>query len=412
MSVALEMLNQILVPAVIFTAMVLLLSGFVLLARHYLEPTGSVIVNVDGERSLEVNVGEMLLWSLARNGIYLPAACGGRGTCGQCRITVLSGGGTPLSAEAAHIGPLDASAGIRLACKVKIREAMRIALPKSTLSANHWDCVVESNRCVSTYMKELVLKLPANERMTFRAGEYVLLEAPAGHIRFRDMDIDDQYFGEWEANGLFDLETVIDARTVRAYSLANPPQQNDRIVLVVRIATPPSNAPTAPPGCASSYIFSLVPNDTVAISGPFGDFHVNESDREMVCIAGGAGIAPIRSIVLDELAKGSRRKMSLWYGSRTIADRCYQDEFTKLAQRYDNFEFNIAISTIEHSQEWQGYRGFIHSVVYEQYLRNHPTPEQLEYYLCGPPLMSAAVVEMLVALGVDKNNIYFDDFGS
>jgi Na+-transporting NADH:ubiquinone oxidoreductase subunit F len=407
------MLTQIAIPIVVSTGVVLALCAFVLAARRQLVPTGIVAIDVNGQRVLEVNAGARLLWTLAESGIYLPAACGGRGTCGQCRVTVTSGGGSPLPTELVHIRAAEAAAGVRLACMLRVREAMSISVPRSVLEVRRWVCTVVSNRNVSTYMKELVLRLPDAERIRFHAGDYVLLDAPAHRLKFRDFDIDAAFMDEWRRQRLFDLESVAREASTRAYSLANPPQEDDRLVLVVRIATPPPSAPPAcPPGRVSSYIFGLKPGDSASIAGPFGEFHVADSSAEIVFIAGGAGIAPIRSMVLDQLSRGSGRKMSFWYGSRDIQDLCYEEEFERAAEQNETFEFHVALSMPRDREAWRGHTGFIHSVVYERYLKSHPAPRELEYYLCGPPVMSSAVIQMLEGLGVERRNIFFDDFGA
>jgi Na+-transporting NADH:ubiquinone oxidoreductase subunit F len=406
------MLTQLVAPVIVFTALVLVLTALVLAARRRLEPSGTVTLTINNERTLEVDAGEKLLWALAAHGIHLPAACGGRGICGQCRVTVRSGGGPMLPTEAAHLRAEESAAGVRLACVVKIREPLRIVLSKAALEVQRWTCAVVSNRHVATYLKELVLALPGTEGIRFGAGDYVLLDAPPHRLAFRDFDVAAEYRDDWQRNRLFELESVTEDRTVRAYSLANPPQQNRQIVLIVRLATPPASAPTAPPGQASSYVFSLKPGDVVTVSGPFGEFHATDSNREMLLIAGGAGIAPLRSIVLDQLARGTGRRLSLWYGARDVDDLCYEGEFRAAAEAHPNFDLHVALSSPRHPERWTGHTGFIHRVVHEQYLKNHAKPQDVEYYLCGPPVMTAAVVHMLEQLGVDRRNVYFDDFGS
>ena len=272
-------------------------------------------------------------------------------------------------------------------------------------------CRVLSNRHVAAYLKELTLRLPDSERIAFTAGDYVLLDAPPHRIAYRDFDIDPVYRDDWVANGLLDLHSLTRQTVVRAYSLANPPLEHDRAVLVVRIALPPSSAPGAPPGQASSYIYGLRPGDEVSISGPFGEFHVADTDREIVFIAGGAGIAPIRSMILDQLAKHTTRKMSFWYGCRDEQDMCFHAEFERAAAEHDNFAYHVALSSPRPGGGWQGHTGLIHSVAYEAYLRSHTAPNEAEYYLCGPPLMSSAVLAMLEQLGVERSHIFLDDFG-
>lgn len=407
------MLVDIVVPAVIFTAIVVVLSASVLAARAWLVPAGTVAILVNGRRTLDVRAGQKLLWALAGQGIFLPAACGGRGTCGQCRVVVEGGGGSLLPTESAHIGRREAALGTRLACMLSLREDLAISVPDDLLEAKRWECTVRSNRSVAPLLKELVLELPDDERIDFEAGEYVLLEAPGHRVAFSDIDVDAEYRDEWRRHRLTELVSETEEAVVRAYSLANPPQQDRVAALVVRIALPPAHAaPGTPPGRASSYVFGLRPGDHVAISGPFGSFHASDSDREMVMIAGGAGIAPIRSIILDQLARGTRRPISFWFGVRDVPELCYHEEFDALAQRHANFEWHAALSGPGPRTRWTGPIGFIHTVVFEQYLKDHPAPEEAEYYLCGPPVMSAAVVNMLEDLGVESQSIFYDDFGT
>jgi len=402
---------EIIIPVAVFTGLVLALAILVMVARQQFEPSGSVEINLNGRRALEVNAGSKLLWALAEHGIYLPAVCGGRGTCGQCRVTVQSGGGTLLPIEEAHIDAAEARAGMRLACMLKVRKPMVISVPESILDIRRSICVVESNHSIATYLKELVLRPP--EPVPFKAGDYVLVEAPPHRIAFTDFEIDGQYRERWRDSGFFDFESVVREPVTRAYSLANPPQESDRLVLIVRIALPPPTAPAGtPPGQASSFIFSLKSGDEVAVRGPFGEFHLQEDDREIVFIAGGAGVAPMRSMILDQLMAGSRRRMSFWYGARDLHELCYEDEFEKTAEQYDNFQYHVALSDPESDSGWQGHTGFIHAIVHEFYLQNHPAPQEIEYYLCGPPLMSAAVMQMLEQLGVPEKNVFYDDFGA
>jgi len=402
---------QIIVPTVVFTGLVLLLAIVVMLARRQLEPAGVVRIEVNRRRSFEVDAGGKLLWALAANGIYLPAACGGRGTCGQCRVTVSSGSVPLLPTEEAHIDAADARAGVRLACMLRLRGALAISVPETILAVRRSICVVESNRCVAPYLKELVL-VP-REPIEFAAGDYILLEAPPHRIAFSDFAIDERYRRFWQDNRLFALESVVREPVTRAYSLANPPADGGQLTLVVRIALPPPTAPAGtPPGQVSSFVFGLKPGDEVAVRGPFGEFHVRDSDREMVFIAGGAGIAPIRSMILEQLARGSRRRMSLWYGARNRHELCYADEFAAAAGQHENFDYQAALSNPDPDTDWHGHTGFIHAVVHDRYLLGHAAPQDIEYYVCGPPLMSAAVMQMLEQLGVPAGNVLYDDFGA
>jgi len=404
-------LLQIAVPVAVFTVIVLCLTVLVLAARRRLEPSGVVSVVLNGGQSLEISAGGRLLRSLAENDIYLPAACGGRGTCGQCRVRVVSGGGYITPPEELHISRNDITAGFRLACMLKVREPLAIDVPDDILAARHFAGVVTSNRSIATYLKELVVEL--DEPIEFEAGDYVLVDAPPHRLAFEDIEIDTPFRAGWQESGLFDLKSVVRASVTRAYSLANPPQDRQRAVLVVKIALPPPGAPSGtPPGQVSSYLFGLKTGDRVDIRGPFGEFHVQNSDREILLIGGGAGVSPLRSIVLDLLSGGSKRKIAFWYGARDRNELCYAEEFSVSAEQHENFDYQIALSNEDPASGWHGHRGFIHAVVYKDYLKTHPAPESIEYYLCGPPLMSAAVLQMLERLGVPRDQVFFDDFGS
>lgn len=403
-------LVEILAAMGVLTALVVLLVLLVLAARRFLAPSGEVEVLINGLQRVGVATGEKLLWELAVHGIFLPAACGGRGTCGQCRVLIRSGSQPLLPTEAAHIRRRDAAAGIRLACITTIRSPLEIEVPDELLAARRFRCTVESNESVTTFLKELALALPDDERLEFRAGEYVLLEAPAHEVRFADLEIPAKYRAEWQRYKLLELESATTAAAVRAYSLANPPSQSRRIELIVRIAPPPPYAPPAtPPGQVSSYVFSLRPGDHVDVSGPFGNFHARDTDREMVMIAGGAGIAPIRSILLDQLERAHQRRIGLWYGVRNRLELCHHEEFEVLAEQHENFFYAAALSE-QAAEGWSGLRGYVHDACYTQYLKDHEAPERAEYYLCGPPLMSAAVLKMLDDLGVDADSVFLDDF--
>jgi Na+-transporting NADH:ubiquinone oxidoreductase subunit F len=402
-------------PMIIFTSVVAVLAAAVLAVRRRLTVRSAVRLTVNGQQDLSVTSGDSLLATLAASGIQLPAACGGRGTCGQCRVTVSHGGGALLPTEMQHINRRDAAAGARLACMLKVREDLAIQVPADILEAGRWQCRVVSNRSLSTYLTELTLALPEEgASVAFEAGDYVLVEAPAGAVRFADFDIDPEYSSEWERLDLNRYVVEIVEPTTRAYSIGNSPNEGEELVLVVRIALPPVNAPPdTPPGKVSSYIFSLKPGDGVVVSGPFGEFHARETDREMVLIGGGAGIAPLRAIVRDQLVgRSSRRRISLWYGCRNLRELVYAEEFRVLADRHDNFSYHVALSDPDPDSSWEGPRGFIHKLVYEEYLKDHPNPEEAEYYLCGPPVMSSAVLAMLEDLGVDRESVYYDDFGS
>ena len=400
-------------PMIIFTLVVALLAALVLAVRRRLTLRTAVTITVNGQRRLEVDSGDSLLHTLSGAGVLLPAACGGRGTCGQCRLVVTEGGGSLLPTETQHINRRDATEGFRLACMLKVRENLSVKVPADILEAGRWKCRVLSNRNLSTYLTELTLAPPVGTDISFEAGDYVLVEAPAGRLRYSDFEIDPEYRPEWERLDLFRYRLDIPEPTTRAYSLGNPPYEGDVLVLVVRIALPPVNAPAdTPPGRVSSYLFGLKPDDEVVVAGPFGDFHARESNREMILIGGGAGIGPLRAIVRDQLiGRGSHRKMSFWYGCRNLQELVYAEEFRALAERHDNFTYHVALSSPVPEDAWTGSTGFIHKLVYEDYLQHHVSPEEAEYYLCGPPMMSSAVLAMLEDLGIDRESVFYDDFG-
>jgi len=405
------MLLQILVPVSVFTALIVALAALVLLARRRLEPTGSVTIELNASRSLDAPAGEKLLAALAAQGIFLPAACGGRGTCGQCRVTVTAGAPPLKPTETPHIDAADAAAGVRLACMLKLRAPLAVRVPDDVLAVRRLTAVVESTRNVATYLRELVLRPEAP--LTFEAGDYVLVEAPPYRLDFAALAIETPYRARWQDSGFFKLKSRSRVPETRAYSLAGAPADSDRLVLLVKIALPPPATPAGtPPGCVSSYLFARRPGDTVVIRGPFGDFHVQDTDREIVLIGGGAGLAPLRSIVLDQLGKGTHRRMSLWYGARDVDDLCFVAELQAAAAAHENFSYHVALSNTDGRSGWQGHKGFIHAVVRDQYLATHAAPDEVEYYLCGPPLMSAATLQMLAQLGVPRDNIFYDDFGA
>lgn len=405
---------QIVLTIVLLTTIVVVLASAVLIARHLLVPSGDVSILINDSRRITVPAGDKLLRALAKHGVFLPAACGGRGSCGQCRLVVNRGGGEPLQTEMAHINRRELRNHWRLACMVTVREELAISLPESVLEARQWTCRVQSNRSISTFQAEIVLTLDNPDDFRFEPGSYVLLHAPPGQTRFADFEIADDYSEEWRQHQLFDIVVDRSETTTRAYSMANHPLEQGVVTFVVRIALPPPNAPAGtPPGRVSSYVFGLKAGERVTVSGPFGTFHARDSQREMVFIGGGAGIAPLRSMIYDQLLhKKSGRKISFFYGARSLRDLCYRTEFNELAAKHDNFEWHVALSEPRSSDQWSGATGFIHTVVYQRYLQEHPRPEEAEYYVCGPPVMSNAVLGMLEDLGVGRDNVFFDDFGN
>ncbi|MEO1245918.1 MAG: NADH:ubiquinone reductase (Na(+)-transporting) subunit F [Pseudomonadota bacterium] len=407
------MLKEVIVGVALFTGVVLSLALLVLFARSRLVPRGSAAITVNDARELTVPVGGRLLGTLAANDLFVPSPCGGGGSCGQCRVTVLEGGGPILPIETSHITKREAAEGQRLACQVAVDRDMRIQVAEDVFGVKRWDCKLRSSKHVSTFIKELVLELPAGETLDFRAGAYVQLECPPYRRAYADFDVPEQYRADWQRFGFLDLEAGADEATTRAYSMASYPEENTIVMLNVRIATPPPRMPAdTPPGVVSSYLFGLRAGDTVSISGPFGDFFARETNAEMVFIGGGAGMAPMRSLIFDQLRRlDSTRKMTFWYGARSLREAFYVEDFERLAREHDNFDWHLALSEPLAEDNWDGYTGFIHDVLRQHYLQEHPAPEDCEYYLCGPPMMNAAVLHMLDDLGVDGENILFDDFG-
>lgn len=407
-------MQEIILGVVMFTVIVLALVVLILAAKSKLVSSGeiTIAINDDPEKSVTTSAGGKLLGALAANGIFVSSACGGGGTCGQCRCKVLSGGGDVLPTEMNHLSKREAKAGERLACQVTVRQDMAIELPEEIFGIKKWECTVLSNDNVATFIKELKLAIPEGEAVPFRAGGYIQIEAEPHHVKFADFDVPPMYRGDWDRFKLFELESIVKEPISRAYSMANYPDEKGLIMLNVRIATPPFNNMSAPPGQMSSYIWSLKPGDKVTISGPFGEFFAKQTQAEMVFIGGGAGMAPMRSHIFDQLKRlASTRKISFWYGARSVREMFYVEDFDRLAVECPNFTWHVALSDPQPEDNWQGYTGFIHNVLYEHYLRDHEAPEECEFYMCGPPVMNAAVIKMLKDLGVEDDNILLDDFG-
>jgi Na+-transporting NADH:ubiquinone oxidoreductase subunit F len=401
------------IAAGVFTSIVMTLVAAILAARRLLVAAGDVEVFVNGERRLRGGGGRKLIDVLADNDIHLSAACGGRGTCGLCRVRVTAGGGAPLPVEMSHLSPADLHSGIRLSCQLTLHDDLSIEVAKEILGVRRLRCRVRTNRNVATLMKELILELPAGETFEFVPGAYVQAVCPPHTTRFVDFDIGPEYRAEWDRLKLSGLEVRSPQPAERAYSIASHPGERGIVMLLIRIATPPAGAPpSAPPGVVSSYLFGLKPGDMLEIAGPYGEFRVNESDREMIFIGGGTGMAPLRSMIFDQLrVRRTARRMSYWYGARSGRELFYRDEFDRLQSEFSNFRWHAALSEPAPDEAWTGARGFIHQVVFEQYLGDHPSPEECEYYLCGPPPMIKAVRAMLDGLGVEAESIRFDDFG-
>ena len=397
----------------LFTGIVLVLVVIILIARHWLVPVGDVNLVVNEDKTFSVPVGIKLHEALDRVSLFISTACGGGGTCGQCRVKVLKGGGSILPTEGAHISKREATGGDRLACQVTVRHDIKVRLPREVFGVQRWQCRVRSNRNVATFIKELVLELPPGELIEFRAGGYVQVTCPPHHLKFTEFDIDSEFRPDWDRYGLWRYQSTVEEPVSRAYSMASYPEENDIIILNVRIATPPPGAgPSVPPGIMSSYLFNLKPGDTVDVSGAYGEFFAKDTNAEMVFIGGGAGMAPMRSHIFDQLKRlHSTRPMSFWYGARSRQEMFYEEEFDRLQAEHKNFRWSVTLSDPLPEDNWEGHVGFIHQSLYDNYLVDHPAPEDCEYYLCGPPMMNAAVIHMLEELGVEPENILLDDFG-
>ncbi|MGI6479772.1 MAG: NADH:ubiquinone reductase (Na(+)-transporting) subunit F [Salinivirgaceae bacterium] len=416
--ISLVISTTIITSIAVFLLVILLLVSILLYAKAKLTPPGKLIININnGERELEVEGGGSLLATLGNNKIFLPSACGGGGTCAMCKCVVNSGAGSILPTEVGFFTRKEQQNNWRLACQVKVRDNIEMTIPQEILGIKKWECEVISNKNVATYITEFVVKLPEGERLDFKSGGYIQIDVPKINIDFKDMDPGDKYREEWERMKMFDLKMKNPEPTYRAYSMANHPAEGNIIMLNIRIATPPFNRAKREfekvnPGVCSSYIFSRKPGDKVTISGPYGEFFIKPTKREMIFIGGGAGMAPMRSHIFHLFqTEKTDRKASFWYGARSLREVFYDDQFRAIEKEFSNFEFHLALSEPLPEDNWNGPTGFIHQVLYDNYLSKHEEPEEVEYYLCGPPLMNDAVNKMLYNLGVPKENIAFDDFG-
>ncbi len=396
----------------VFTATILFLVFILSYAESKLVNKGKVkiLINDDEEKSPETEAGSNLLNTLAANNIFLPSACGGQGTCGMCTCQVLEGGGDPLPTEETQLTRKEIKEHWRLACQIKVKNDMKIHIPEEIFNIQKFECTVRSNKNVATFIKELILELPQGMHLNFRAGGYIQIYIPPYNLTFKEFDIQEEYHPDWDKYKLWDLKASNDEEIFRAYSMANYPAEGDIVMLNVRIATPPPGT-DYPPGISSSFIFNLKPGDKVTVSGPYGEFFYKNTDKEMVYIGGGAGMAPMRSHIFDLLKTNhSKRKISFWYGARSLREMFYDEDFKQLEKEFPNFNYNVALSDALPEDNWTGPTGFIHQALYEHYLKDHPEPEEIEYYLCGPPMMISAVNNMLYNLGVEKENILYDEF--
>ncbi len=406
------------VSAVVFLLITLILVLALLFAKAKLVPSGNVDLKVNGEKDIQTPIGGTLLGALQSGGIFLSSACGGGGKCGQCRAQVLEGGGEILPTEKGFFSRKQIKDHWRLACQCKVKENMTVQVPEEVFGVKEWECEVVSNHNVASFIKEFVVKLPAGEHMDFKPGSYAQIKIPTYDIKFADMIVEDRFKAEWDKFKLWPLTCKNDEPTVRAYSMASYPAEGDIIMLNVRIATPPFDRQKGgwmdvKPGIGSSYIFSLKPGDKVMMSGPYGDFHIQETQREMLYIGGGAGMAPLRAQLLHLFKTvKTNRKVSYWYGARSKNEIFYEEDFREIEREFPNFKFNIALSDPRPEDNWTGYVGFIHQVIYDNYLKDHEAPEDIEYYMCGPGPMSKAVEGMLDNLGVPREMLHFDDFGA
>lgn len=409
-----EGISLVILGVVMFTLIVLALVVVIIFAKSKLVASGNaeIVINDDPDKTLKVPLGGKLLNVLADREIFIPSACGGGGTCGECKLQIVEGGGDVLATEKTKLTRKQIRNHYRLSCQVPVKGDLKLEVPAEVFEIKKWECTVRSNHNVATFIKELVLELPKGEHVDFRAGGYIQIEAPVHTVEYKDFDVEEEYREDWDKFNLWKYKSVVKEPIVRAYSMANYPEEEGIIMLNVRIASPPPRMPNVPPGQMSSYIFSLKPGDKVTISGPYGEFFAKDTKAEMIFIGGGAGMAPMRSHIFDQLKRlSSDRKISFWYGARSMREMFYVEDFDSLAKDNPNFTWNIALSEPLPEDNWNGYVGFIHQVLLDNYLKNHPAPEDCEYYICGPPMMNAAVIKMLDNLGVEQENILFDDFG-
>jgi len=403
---------EIALGIIIFTGIVIALVFIIIGAKNKLVASGDVEILINGEKKIHVPVGGKLLTALADSDLFVPSACGGGGTCAQCKVKIHSGGGEILPTELGHITKREAAEGERLACQVAIKHDMNIEVEDSVFGVKKWECTVKSNNNVATFIKELVLELPNGEEINYEAGGYIQIECPPHVADYKNFEIEDRFRGDWDKYNLWQYKSVVKEDALRAYSMASFPEEKE-IMLNVRIATPPPGADASiPPGIMSSYIFDLKPGDKCTVSGPYGEFYAKKTDAEMVFIGGGAGMAPMRSHIFNQLRTlKTNRKMSFWYGARSKNEMFYVEDFDMLAKENDNFEWHVGLSDPLPEDNWEGYTGYIHNILLEEFINNHPAPEDCEFYMCGPPMMNDAVINMLIESGVEPENIMLDDFG-
>ena len=405
--------GTILLGVAVFTAIILTLVVVILLTQSKLVAAGPVNIEINGKKTITTPAGGKLLGVLADNKLFVSSACGGGGTCAQCVVKVFEGGGDILPTERTHINKREAREGQRLSCQVAVKQNMKIAVPEEVFGVRKWVCKVRSNHNVATFIKELLLELPPGEEVPFRAGGFIQIDRPPGlDIDYKDFDVEEEYRPDWDQHNLWRYRSLTKEPVTRAYSMANYPEEKGIIMLNIRIATPPPRLPDVEPGLMSSYTFALKPGDEVTISGPFGEFFARDTKKEMIFVGGGAGMAPMRSHLFDQFRRiKTQRKVTFWYGARSVREMFYTEDFDMLQRENENFTWQVALSDALPEDNWQGYTGFIHQVLHDNYLKNHPAPEDCEYYLCGPPIMNTCVIDMLIGLGVEPEDIMLDDFG-
>ncbi len=402
---------EIFLGVIFFTGIVLILVLVILFAKSKLVTSGPVQLVINDKKTVEVEAGGKLLGALADQKLFVSSACGGGGTCAQCKVHVYEGGGDILPTEKSLMTPREVREGVRLSCQVAVKQDMKIAVEDEVFGVKQWHCKVRSNHNVATFIKELILELPEGEDVNFRAGGYIQIEAPPHVADYKNFKIEEEYRDVWDQFNVWEYKSVVNEKVIRAYSMANYPEEKGMIMLNVRVATPPPNT-KFPPGKMSSYIFDLKPGDDVIISGPYGEFYARDTDAEMIFVGGGAGMAPMRSHIFDQFSRlSTKRKVSFWYGARSLREAFYIDHFDKIQKENENFKWTLALSEPLPEDKWKGPTGFIHQVLYDMYLKDHPAPEDCEYYICGPPMMNNAVFDLLDDLGVEKENVLFDDFG-
>jgi Na+-transporting NADH:ubiquinone oxidoreductase subunit F len=409
------MFTTILTGVIALTGVILLLVLVLMFCEKKLVAKGQVqlLINGDPSKSPEVAVGSNLLTALSAQKIFLPSACGGKGSCAMCKCQVFEGGGDILPSEMTHVSRSEAKEHWRLACQVKVRGPMKVKVPDEVFGIRKWDCTVRSNKNVATFIKELIVDLPKGEIINFESGGYIQIDVPEyQNLKFKDFDIEPQFRGDWDKFKLWDLVANNPAPVFRAYSMANHPAEGNMVMLNIRIATPPPRQMNLPPGICSSYVFSLKPGDKITISGPYGEFHIKDTDREMIYVGGGAGMAPLRSHIFHLFhTLKTKRKVTYWYGARSKREMFYTEDFEAIEKDFPNFEYHVALSEPQPEDNWKGFTGFIHQVLFDNYLKTHENIDEIEFYMCGPPMMNNAVQKMLADLGVEKDMIAFDDFG-